>query len=121
MIDFASIILGVFIGGVLAIVLIYLYIRGLVREVMAEVDQMVAVAQSQMMPVTVERESGQIYCYGKEDRQFICQGATLTEVRTAFKARFPDKTAYLDGGDSALVEELREQLVQLNLENKDVK
>jgi hypothetical protein len=110
MIDFASIILGVFIGVVLAIVLIYLYIRGLVHEVMAEVDQMVAVAQGQMMPVTVERESGQIYCYSKEDRQFICQGSTLAEVRAAFRARFPDKTAYLDGGDSALVEELRAEL-----------
>ena len=110
MIDFANIILGIFIGVVLAIVLIYLYIRGLVHEVMAEVDQMVAVAQSQMMPVTVERESGQIYCYAKEDRQFICQGATLTEVRAAFRARYPDRTAYLDGGDSTLVEELRAEL-----------
>ena len=110
MIDFASIIFGIFIGIVFAIVLIYLYIRGLVHEVMAEVDQMVAVAQSQMMPVTLERESGQIYCYAKEDRQFICQGSTLAEVRQAFKARYPDRTAYLDGGDSALVEELRAEL-----------
>jgi hypothetical protein len=110
MIDFASIIFGIFIGIVFAILLIYLYIRGLVHEVMAEVDQMVAVAQSQMMPVTVERESGQIYCYAKEDRQFICQGSTLAEVRQAFKARYPDRTAYLDGGDSALVEELRAEL-----------
>jgi len=110
MIDFASIILGVFIGAVLAIVLIYWYIRGLVHAVMAEVDQMVAVAQSQLMPVTVERESGQIYCYGKEDRQFICQGTTLAEVRAAFRSRYPDRTAYLDGGDSALIEELRAEL-----------
>jgi exopolysaccharide biosynthesis protein len=110
MIDFASIIFGIFIGVVLAILLIYLYIRGLVHKVMDEVDQMVAVAQSQMMPVTVERESGQIYCYAKEGRQFICQGATLAEVRAAFQARYPDRTAYLDGGDSALVEELRSEL-----------
>ena len=116
-----EILIGIGIGIIITIIGVYLYIRGLVHEVMAEVDQMVAVAQGQMMPVTVERESGQIYCYGKEDRQFICQGATIAEVRAAFRARFPDKTAYLDGGDSALVEELREQLVQLNLENKDVK
>ena len=110
MIDFANIILGIFIGIVFAILLIYFYIRGLVHEVMAEVDQMVAVAQSQMMPVTVERESGQIYCYGKEDRQFICQGTTIAEVRAAFKARFLDRTAYLDGGDNDLIEELRAEL-----------
>ena len=110
MIDFASIILGVFIGVVLAIVLIYLYIRGLVHEVMAEVDQMVAVAQGQMMPVIVERMNGVIFCYSKEDNQFICQGTTLAEVREAFKSRFPDRTAYLDGGDEELVKELRAEL-----------
>ena len=105
-----EILIGIGIGIIITIIGVYLYIRGLVHEVMAEVDQMVAVAQGQMMPVTVERESGQIYCYGKEDRQFICQGATLAEVRAAFRARYPDRTAYLDGGDSALVEELRSEL-----------
>lgn len=105
-----EILIGIGIGIIITIIGVYLYIRGLVHEVMAEVDQMVAEAQSQMMPVTVERESGQIYCYAKEDRQFICQGSTLAEVRAAFRTRYPDRTAYLDGGDSALVEELRSEL-----------
>ena len=110
MIDFANIILGIFIGVVLAIVLIYLYIRGLVHEVMAEVDAHIEKAAGALMPVIVERMNGVIFCYSKEDNQFICQGATLAEVRAAFKARFPDKTAYLDGGDEELVKELREEL-----------
>ena len=110
MIDFANIILGVFIGVVLAIVLIYLYIRGLVHEVMAEVDAHIEKAAGTLMPVIVERMNGVIFCYSKENNQFICQGATLAEVREAFKARFPDKTAYLDGGDEELVKELREEL-----------
>jgi hypothetical protein len=121
MIDFASIVLGVFIGVVLAIVLIYLYIRGLVHEVMEELDAHIERAASTVMPVIVERMNGVIFCYSKEDNQFICQGTTLTEIREAFKSRFPDKTAYLDGGDEELVEELQEQLVQLSLKNKDVK
>ena len=110
MIDFASIILGVFIGVVLAIVLIYLYIRGLVHEVMEELDAHIERAASTVMPVIVERMNGVIFCYSKEDNQFICQGSTLTEIRAAFKARFPDRTAYLDGGDEELVKELREEL-----------
>jgi hypothetical protein len=110
MIDFANIILGVFIGVVLAIVLIYLYIRGLVHEVMAEVDAHIEKAAGTLMPVIVERMNGVIFCYSKEDNQFICQGATLAEVRAAFRARYPDRTAYLDGGDSTLVEELRAEL-----------
>ena len=121
MTEIGSIIAGILIGAALAVLLMYLYIRGLVREVMTELDQHIERAASTLMPITVERENGILFCYSKEDNQFICQGATLTEIRTAFSQRFPDRTAYLDGGDPDLVEELREQLGQINLENKDVK
>ena len=105
-----EIVLGIFLGMGLAGLLIYLYVRGLVREVMAELDTHIERAASTLMPVIVERMNGVIFCYSKEDNQFICQGTTLTEIREAFKSRFPDKTAYLDGGDEELVKELREEL-----------
>ena len=110
MTEIGTIIIGILIGAALAILLIYLYVRGLVRSVMEELDRHIELAASTLMPVKVERHNGQIFCYGKEDDQFICQGATLAEVREAFKARFPDKTAYLDGGDEELVKELREEI-----------
>jgi len=105
-----EIVLGMLIGMIITFLLVYLYVRGLVREVMAELDQHIDRAASTLMPVIVERMNGVIFCYSKEDNQFICQGTTLAEVRAAFKARFPDKTAYLDGGDEELVKELREEL-----------
>ena len=107
-----EIILGIIIGMVLTFLIAYLYIRGLVRQVMAEFDEKIEQAKSTLMPVTVERMNGVIFCYSKEDNQFICQGATLTEVREAFKARFPDKTAFIAGGEESLVEELRKELRQ---------
>jgi hypothetical protein len=110
MIEIGAVVVGILVGMILAVLLIYLYVRGLVREVMAELNEHIERAASTLMPVTVERHNGQIFCYGKEDNQFICQGTTLAEVRAAFKARFPDKTAYLDGGDEELVNELREEL-----------
>jgi hypothetical protein len=110
MTEIGAIIVGILIGAALAILLIYLYIRGLVRQVMAELDQHIERAASTLMPVIVERMNGVIFCYSKEDNQFICQGTTLAEVRAAFKVRFPDRTAYLDGGDQELVKELREEL-----------
>ena len=110
MIDIGAIVIGILIGAALAVLLIYLYIRGLIREVMAELDRHIELAASTLMPVIVERMNGVIFCYSKEDNQFICQGATLAEVRAAFKARFPDRTAYLDGGDEELVKELRAEL-----------
>ena len=108
--DIGAIVIGILVGMILAVGLIYLYVRGLVREVVAELDAHIERAASTLMPVTVERENGVLFCYAKEDNQFICQGATLAEIREAFKARFPDKTAYLDGGDPELVEELRVEL-----------
>ena len=110
MIDIGAIVIGILIGAALAVLLIYLYIRGLIREVMAELDRHIEAAAGTLMPVIVERMNGVIFCYSKEDNQFICQGATLAEVRAAFKARFPDRTAYLDGGDEELVKELRAEL-----------
>ena len=110
MIDIGAIIVGILIGMILAVFLIYLYIRGLVIQVMQELDAHIEKAASTLMPVIVERMNGVIFCYSKEDNQFICQGSTLTEIRAAFKARFPDRTAYLDGGDEELVKELREEL-----------
>ena len=110
MMELGTIVVGMLIGMALAVLLIYLYIRGLVRQVMAELDGHIERAANTLMPVTVERHNGVIFCYDKEDNQFICQGANLEEIRTAFKARFPEKTAYLDGGDEELVKELRAEL-----------
>jgi hypothetical protein len=108
--DIGWIIVGILIGAALAILLIYLYVRGLVRTVMAELDEHIERAASTLMPVIVERMNGVIFCYSKENNQFICQGATVAEIREAFAKRFPDKTAYLDGGDEELIKELREEL-----------
>jgi hypothetical protein len=111
----AEIILGIFLGIALTGIIVYLYIRGLILSVMRELDEHIERAENTLMPVIVERMNGVIFCYSKEDNQFICQGSTLTEIRAAFKARFPDKTAYLDGGDEELVKELREELKELNV------
>ena len=105
-----EIVLGILIGMAVTAVLVYLYIRGLVRQVMQELDAHIEKAASTLMPVTVERHNGVIFCYSKEDNQFICQGATVAEIREAFAQRFPEKTAYLDGGDPELVDELKKEL-----------
>jgi hypothetical protein len=113
--DIGWIIVGILIGAALAILLIYLYVRGLVRTVMRELDEHIERAANTLMPVIIERENGVLFCYDKQDKQFICQGATVAEIREAFARRFPDKTAYLDGGDEELVKELREELKELNV------
>ena len=110
----AEIIFGIFLGITLTGIIVYLYIRGLIRTVMRELDEHIERAANTLMPVIVERMNGVIFCYDKENNQFICQGATIAEIREAFAKRFPDKTAYLDGGDEELVKELREELKVIN-------
>jgi len=108
-------IFGILLGIVIAGILIYLYIRGLIISVMRELDEHIERAANTLMPVIIERENGVLFCYDKQDKQFICQGASVAEIREAFGRRFPDKTAYLDGGDEELVKELREELKDLNV------
>ena len=115
-IDLGWIVIGILIGMAIAILMIYLYVRGLVREVVGELEEHLKRAEAAMWPVIVERHNGVIFCYGEEDKQFICQGKDLAEIKDAMKKRFPQKVAYLAGGDEDLVTELREQLVKEKVE-----
>lgn len=117
MIEIGTVVVGILLGMALAALLIYFYIRRLVHQVVAELNQQIEHAEASLLPVIVERHNGQIFCYEETERQFICQGATLDDIRTAMKVRFPDKTAYLAGGDEDLVTELREELSKTKIED----
>lgn len=77
--------------------------QGLVREAIQE-------AEADMMGIVVEEDKGQLYFYRETDRQFLCQGASLTEARKSFKQQYPAKIAFLAGGDPVLVARLRAEL-----------
>lgn len=107
-------ILGILTGIALTFFLVYLYIRNLVHKVLSELDQQISKVKDKLMPVTIERVNGQLFCYTEEDKQFICQGANMAEIKKAFESRFPDRTAFLSNGEESLLKELREQLKELN-------
>ena len=81
-------------------------VRGMVRETIREVE-------ADMVPIVVEEDAGQLYFYRETDRQFLCQGTTLMEIRKRFNEQYPSKIAYLAGGDPALVERLKNELKAL--------
>jgi hypothetical protein len=112
--DITTIVVNILIGIGLGIGLVAFWIwntvrrfenemRGLVRETIREVE-------AQMLGVVVEEDAGQLYFYRETDRQFLCQGNSLTEVRQRFNELYPEKIAFLAGGDPALVERLRAEL-----------
>jgi hypothetical protein len=81
-------------------------LRGLVRETIKEVE-------ADMVGIVVEEDAGQLYVYRETDRQFLCQGTTLIEIRKRFNELYPEKIAFLAGGDPALIERLKAELTVL--------
>ena len=86
--------------------------RGLVREAIQEVE-------AQMIGVHVEEDRGQLFFYRDTDRQFLCQGMNLVEVRSRFNELYPEKIAFLAGGDPALIERLKTELKILKEQEKN--
>ena len=107
--------LGVITGIVISLLAVYLFIRRIAKEVMGELDKDITKIKEQFISVTIEKIDNQLFCYSKNDNQFICQGANMKEIRRKFRARFPEKTAFLTGGsDEELLHEIKNQLKELN-------
>jgi hypothetical protein len=109
----ANIIIGIGLGIGLVVFYVWRTVRrfegqmqGLVREAIQEVE-------ANMIGLVVEQEGDVIYAYTEKDRQFVCQGANVAEIREGFKSRYPEKTAYLAGGDADLVERFKTELLKL--------
>ena len=106
---------GIGIGfGMLCLYIWVLYqrIRGRVDEM---VNQIINEAEANLVGLDIEVDNGVYFCYNNEDKQFVCQGATVAEIRTAFQSRFPGKTAYLAGGDPRVVAEFKTELLKLGI------
>jgi len=90
----------------------YLY-----RDLKSRVDQMIAEviaeAEDNLVGLDIELDKDTYFCYNNEDKQFICQGKTVAEIKQAFHARYPTKTAYLAGGDPEVVEHFKTELLKL--------
>ena len=86
--------------------------RGLVRETIREVE-------ADMVGIVVEEDAGQLYFYRETDRQFLCQGSTLMEIRKRFNDMYPEKIAFLAGGDPDLIERLKAELKILKEQEKN--
>ena len=100
------------IGTGLGMVLIYAWY--IYRDLKSRVDQMIAEvlaeAEADLIGLDIELDNGKYFCYNNTDKQFVCQGETVAEIKQAFQARFPGKTAYLAGGDPAVVDQFRKEL-----------
>lgn len=103
--------MGIVAGLVTGILIMVCYAAYRIKIIMNQLDQHIEeVIDTTLMGVVVELDNGMYRLYQEKTNQFICQGATLTEVRTAFKLAFPNKTCWIAGGDSVAVEQLKQEL-----------
>ena len=71
--------------------------------------------QEHLIPLTVEGDHNQYFCYNSVTKEFVCQGQSVEEIVKRFKLRYPDKSAAIYDGDETAVRTLQSQLRELNL------
>lgn len=112
-----DIVVSVLIGLGVGCGMIVLYAWYLYRDLKARVDRMIAevVAETEanLVGLDIELDNGVYFCYNNEDKQFVCQGSSVAEIKRVFGERFPTKTAYLAGGDPEVVEQFKTELLKL--------
>ena len=115
--EFNDIVISIVICIGIGFGMLCLYIWVLYQRIKGRVDEMVNKiineAEANLVRLDIELDNGTYFCYNNEDKQFVCQGKTVSEIRTAFQDRFPGKTAYLAGGDPRVVAELKTELLKL--------
>ena len=114
MIDITGLVVTTLIGIGLGIGLVALYVWWVIQRFHNNLDEMVKntldEVRASLVGLFIEQDGDQLYAYRESDRQFLCQGATIAEIRKKFQEQYPDKTAYLSGGDPALIERLKAEL-----------
>jgi len=105
-ISIGDIVIGMVFGIVLSIMTFNWIMNRIGAQIAAELEQ----ALPDNVGVTVEVDQNVIYCYNSETNQFLCQGQTLKEIQEAFQSRFPNISAYIVGGDPAVVAQWKKEI-----------
>ena len=117
--ELMDIVVTVLIGIGIGIGMIVVYAWYLYRDLKGRVDQMIAEvlaeAEADLVGLDIEVDKGVYFCYNSKDKQFVCQGNTVGEIKQAFQSRHPGKTAYLAGGDPEVVATIKTELLKLGI------
>jgi hypothetical protein len=115
--EFMDIIVLLAVGVLIGVGIVGIYVWMLYHKLKNRIDQMINEvineAEADLIGLDIEVDNGVYFCYNSKDKQFVCRGNTIAEIKQAFQERFPTKTAYLAGGDPAVVEQFKTELLQL--------
>jgi len=96
--------IGVGIGIILSVMFFNWVVNRIGERIESELEQ------QHNIGMRVEVDQNIIYCYNSETNQFLCQGRTLKEIQEVFQARFPNMSAYVDGGDPEVIEKWKNEI-----------
>ena len=111
LIDFVSFVLNVmFFGAIIWFIFTWAVSRYLERQIGSVVREL---DEERLIPLTVEVDLDQYFCYNSITKAFVCQGRSLKEIVERFRQRYPDKSAAIYDGDESAVRTLKSQLKEL--------
>lgn len=112
--DITGLVVGLLVGAGLGIGAVALYVWFVIQRFHSNLDNMVRETldevRASLVGVIIEKENGQLYVYRETDRQFLCQGVDIAEIKKKFSEQYPDHTAYLAGGDPELIAQLKAEI-----------
>ena len=98
-------------GMIIWFVFTWLVSRHLERQIGSVVRDL---DREQLIPLTVEVDQNQYFCYNSITKAFVCQGHSLKEIVDRFKQRYPEKSAAIYDGDETAVRTLKSQLKDID-------
>ena len=99
------------IGVIVFVIFTWLIANRLEKQIISTVKEL---EQERLIPLTVEVDQNQYFCYNTVTKAFVCQGYSLKEIVERFKLRYPDKSAAIYDGDETAVRTLKSQLKDLD-------
>ena len=122
MIDITNIVVGALLGMGVTLAVIAWYVWTIIsryeKKLNSHIREALEEVRVNLVGLVIEQDGDQLYAYRETDRQFLCQGADIAEIRKKFTAQYPDKTAYLSGGDPVLIERLKTELAAIKEQEK---
>lgn len=120
--DITNTVITLLIGMGLGLGMVAIYIWRVMARFEQEIDRHIKNAvkevEKALLPVIVEQDGDEIFVYSETDRQFLVQGKNAREIRERMDQRFPDRIAYMTGGDQDLIKRLQDELKILKEQEK---
>jgi len=86
----------VIVGMVLGLYLIRVFEKTQQDTVDKMVDGALDLYKKFTIPLQCEQgDNNMIYCYDNNTKDFVCQGKDIEEIKSNFKARYPDHGSYI--------------------------